>query len=136
MTFQVPVEASEISRPFWEAAARQRLVRTVCDVCSTNFFVPQIACVRCHSEAWTYQESSGRGTVSTFTVVHRAPTSDHQPPYIVAVIDLDEGWYMMSNIVGCPHESVRIGQRVEVDFHSRADGVVLPVFRLSAEETQ
>lgn len=135
MTVQMPGETSEITRPFWEAAARGRLVRPVCDACGMNFFIPQIACTRCHSEAWTYQESSGLGTVSTFTVVHRAPTSDHQPPYVVAVIDLDEGWYMMSNIVGCSHESVRIDQRVAVDFHTRADGVVLPVFRSSEEET-
>ncbi len=136
MTIEVPAEASGISRSFWEAAARQKLVRPVCDECGTNFFVPQIACVRCHSEAWTYQESSGRGTITTFTVVHRAPTSDHQPPYIVAIIDLDEDWYMMSNIIGCAHESVRIGQRVAVDFHRRADGIVLPVFRLSEDEPQ
>jgi uncharacterized protein len=135
MTVQIPNEASELTRPFWEAAARQKLVRPVCNDCGASFFVPQIACVNCHSEAWTYQESSGLGTVSTFTVVHRAPTCDHQPPYVVAVIDIEEGWYMMSNIVDCPHESVRIGQRVAVDFHCRNDGVVLPVFRPTQEQT-
>jgi uncharacterized OB-fold protein len=133
VTIELPSEASEITLPFWRAASRKVLVRPVCDVCGTNFFVPQIACTNCHSEAWTYQESSGCGTISTFTVVHRAPTSEHQPPYIVAVIDLDEGWHMMSNIVGSPHESVRMGQSVKVDFHSRDDGVVLPVFRLDQE---
>ena len=136
VNIQLPSESSEITRSFWEAAARQKLVRPVCDDCGTNFFVPQIACSKCHSEAWTYQESSGRGTVTSFSIVYRAPTSDHQPPYIVAIIDLDEGWNMMSNIVGSAHESVRIGQRVVVDFHRRADGVVLPVFRLSPGESQ
>jgi len=136
MTIQVPSDATGITRPFWEAAAQHKLVRPVCDDCGTNFFIPQIACTKCHSEAWTYRESSGHGTVSSFTVVHRAPTSDHQPPYIVAVIDFEEGWYMMSNIVDCPHESVRIGQRVVVDFQRRADGVILPVFRLFNEETR
>ena len=136
MTIAMPAEVSATTRPFWEAAARNSLVRPVCDVCGTNFFVPQIACSSCHSEAWTYQESSGRGTISTFTVVHRAPTADHQPPYIVAVIDLDEGWHMMSNIVGCQHDSVHMGQRVAVDFHSRADGVVLPVFRPDQEDAR
>ncbi len=134
MTVQMPAEASAVTRPFWEAAARNALVRPVCDSCEKNFFIPQIACPRCHSEAWSYRESSGRGTVSTFTVVHRAPTDDHQPPYIVAVVDLDEGWYMMSNIIDCPDNSIAIGQRVEVAFHSRADGVVLPVFRPATED--
>jgi hypothetical protein len=136
VTVELPSEASEITRPFWQAASRKVLVRPVCDACGTSFFVPQIACTNCHSEAWTYQESSGRGTISTFTVVHRAPTSEHQPPYIVAVIDLEEGWHMMSNIVGSPPESVHMAQSVKVDFHSRDDGVVLPVFRLDQEEAR
>lgn len=127
----LPSGASAITRPFWEAAARGKLVRPVCDQCGRNFFIPQLACPGCHSESWTYRESSGHGIVSTFTIVHRAPTDELDPPYVVAVIDLDEGWYMMTNIVDCPHESVSIGRPVTVDFRSRSSGVVLPVFRLS-----
>jgi len=136
MTVPLPVAASEMTKPFWEAAAREMLVRPVCDNCGTNFFVPQLACPRCHAESWTYRESTGRGTISTFTVVHRAPTGDREPPYVVAVIDLDEGWYMMSNVVRCSAESVFIGQRVEVEFHRRPDGVMLPVFRPAMEGPQ
>lgn len=129
MSVQFPPGAYSVTRPFWEAAARESLVRPVCDECGKNFFIPQIACPACHSEAWTYRESSGRGAVSTFSVVHRAPTRDHEPPYVVAVVDLEEGWYMMSNIVDCPTDAVHIGQAVEVVFRRRDDGVVLPVFR-------
>ncbi|MEJ8568586.1 Zn-ribbon domain-containing OB-fold protein [Elongatibacter sediminis] len=131
MTLSLPAEASTTTRPFWEAAAAGSLVRPVCGQCGRNFFIPQIACPDCHTEDWTYEQSSGKGVISTFTVVHRAPTDELEPPYVVAVVDLDEGWYMMTNIVDCPHESVRIGQAVEVDFQSRADGIVLPVFRPS-----
>lgn len=133
MTSSLPVGVSDLTRPFWEAAARQMLVRPVCDVCGRNFFVPQIACPSCHSEAWTYQASAGRGTLTTFTVVHRAPTGDHEAPYVVGVIDLDEGWFMMSNVVGCAPDAVTIGQRLEVCFERRADGVLLPRFRPCAE---
>ena len=136
MTVALPAETSAITRPFWQAASEKFLVRPVCDDCGNSLFIPQIACTKCHSQAWTYQESSGLGTISAFTVVHRAPTSEHQPPYIVAVIDLDEGWHMMSNIVGSPPESVHMGQVVKVDFQSRTDGVVLPVFRLDPEQAR
>lgn len=133
MTAALPAHASEVTRPFWEAAADESLVRPVCDDCGKNFFIPQIACPACHGESWSYRESSGRGVVSTFTVVHRAPTEDHTPPYVVAVVDLEEGWYMMSNIVDCDPDSVRIGDPVTVRFRPRADGVVLPVFAPSGE---
>jgi uncharacterized OB-fold protein len=129
----LPPGASELTRPFWEAASRRTLVRPVCDACGHNFFVPQLACPRCHAETWSYHSSSGRGTLSTFTVVHRAPTADHAPPYVVGIIDLDEGWYMMSNVVGCAPDAVAIGQRVEVVFETRPDGVVLPRFRPCTE---
>jgi uncharacterized OB-fold protein len=133
MSLPLPTGASELTRPFWEAAAAHRLVRPVCDRCGASFFVPQQVCPHCHSEAWTYRASSGRGVVSSCTVVHRGPTRDFTVPYVVAIVDLDEGWFMMSNIVHCDAGSVVIGQRVVVDFQRRADGVVLPVFRILAE---
>jgi len=133
MTLPLPAGASELTRPFWEAAAQSRLVRPVCDGCGANFFVPQHACPRCQSEAWTYLESPGRGVISSCTVVHRAPTREFETPYVVAVVDLDEGWFMMSNVIGCRPETVAIGQPVAVDFLRRTDGVVVPVFRRVAE---
>lgn len=134
MSATLPHQTSEMTRPFWEAAAQRVLVRPVCNVCGTNFFTPQIACTKCHSESWAYQQSSGQGAIASFTVVHRAPTSDHEPPYVVAVVDLDEGWFMMSNIVACSIENVHTGQRVQVDFELSGTGVVLPVFRPVQED--
>ncbi len=99
-----------------------------------NFFTPQVACPRCHREDWSYEESAGRGFVSSFTVVHRPPTEGHDPPYVVAVIDLDEDWYMMSNVVGCAPDTVHIGQRVAVTWHVLDSGVVLPVFAPDEQE--
>lgn len=122
---------SALTRGFWDACGEHRLVRPVCRTCGHNFFVPQLVCPRCHSEDWAYVESSGRGSVSAFTVVHRAPVAGLRCPYVVAVIDLDEGWFMMSNVVGCAPEDVRIGLRVGVEFETRDDGV-LPIFRPEA----
>lgn len=125
---RAPHNVSALTQPFWEAASRRELVRPVCDECGNNFFTPQVACPACHSERWRYRTSSGRGTVHSFTVVHRAPTGDFDPPYVVADVDVEEGWNLMTNIVGCAAGGVRIGQRVAVAFQDVGDDAVLPVF--------
>lgn len=122
--------ATSLTAPFWDAARRGKLVRPVCSDCARSFFVPQIACPYCHSLSWTYQDSQGHGVIASFTIVHRAPTGAHQPPYVVALVDLEEGWSMMSNIVQSAPESVDFGRSVTVCFQKRDDGVVLPVFEL------
>jgi len=75
--------------------------------------------------------STGKGEIHTFTVVHRAPTKVFEPeiPYVVAVIQLDEGVRMMSNIVDCPGEAVTIGMRVEVVFDDVSESITLPRFK-------
>lgn len=119
---------SELTRPFWESAARGRLVRPLCPSCGSSFFPPQICCPRCLSEDWTWAESSGRGSIYSYTVCHRAPEPGFELPYVLAIVDLEEEWSMLSNIVGCSPETVRIGMTVTVTWQ-RLDGeVVLPVF--------
>lgn len=103
-------------------------MRPVCDACGTSFFTPRIACPSCHSEEWRYQPSRGLGTIYSYTVVHRAPTPAFEPPYVVADVDLDEGWHMMSNVVGIEPGDVCVGLRVAVTFAEPEPGVWLPVF--------
>ncbi len=118
----------EMTAPFWEAAARHQLVRPVCGACGRSFFVPQYLCPNCGSEDWDYQPSDGRGIVASYTVVHRAPDPRFETPYVVAVVDLvDEGWSMMTNIVGTPGEEVTIGMPVEVSW-IEFEGDTLPAF--------
>ncbi|WP_370327875.1 Zn-ribbon domain-containing OB-fold protein [Euzebya sp.] len=126
-------EASALTAPFWAAAAEGRLVRPVCDRCGTSFFTPGIACPACQSEAWTYVESSGRGVVYSHSVVHRPPVPGRRTPYVVAIVDLDEGWHLLTNVVGCAPEDVRIGMDVEVRWVTE-DGVRLPAFAPRAGE--
>lgn len=114
----------EMTAPFWEAAARRELVRPVCASCGRSHFVPQYLCPHCGSEDWAYEPSDGRGTVSSYTVVHRAPDARFETPYVVAVVDLqDEGWSLLTNVVGVPVEEVAIGMPVElswIEFEGRA----------------
>jgi uncharacterized protein len=124
---RLPPNVSSLTRPFWEATARRELVRPVCLNCGISFFTPQVACPGCLDENWEYQLSSGTGTVYSFTIVHRAPREGFETPYVVADVDLDEGWNLLTNVVGCRPEDVHIGQRVSVAWLD-ADGAVLPVF--------
>lgn len=135
-------DPSPLTEPFWAAARERRLVRPYCPACDRSFFTPQIACPRCLSTAWEYRESSGRGTVYSATVVHRAPYPGFTSPYHVAIVDLDEGWQMLSNVVGDAADAsaeagttaVPIGTRVVVDWLPLDERIVLPVFRTTTDE--
>jgi uncharacterized OB-fold protein len=124
-----------LSAPFWEAAARDTLVRQVCGACGWNFFTPRLACPNCLSEAWSWEESSGQGTIYSFTVCHRQPVPGFTVPYVLAIVELDEGWAMLTNVVECEPADVHIGDPVEATWLSLADGLRLPVFRLTASQT-
>jgi len=73
-------------------------------------------------------ESSGRGKVYSFSVVHRAPRPTFDVPYIVAVIELEEGWHMLSNLLECPLEQVSVDLAVRVSFKSMTPEITLPYF--------
>lgn len=125
---------SWLSAPFWEAAERGVLTRQVCARCDTNFFVPQICCPACQSEDWAYVPSSGRGHIETFSVVSRGPTPEVPTPYVVAIVRLDEGWSMMSNIVGERANHVAVGRRVRVAFEEKPGFGKTPVFEIEGEQ--
>jgi hypothetical protein len=119
---------TEIGAPFWEAADVGRLVRPLCDSCGRSFFSPQVACPNCLSTSWTWTDSDGRGVLYSSTVVHRGPTPGFPVPYELAIVDLDEGWSMLTNLVG-GEGPTPLGTRVEVEFLDLEDGHRLPVFR-------
>jgi uncharacterized OB-fold protein len=86
------------------------------------------------SDRLTWIEASGKGTIYSYTVVHRAPSSfADSVPYVVALIDLTEGVRMMTNVVGVPPSDVRIGAAVEVIFDDVTPEITLPKFRLVGE---
>jgi uncharacterized protein len=122
---------TELTAGFWAAARRHELVRPVCDACGRSFFTPQIACPNCLSEDWTYQRSSGRGVVYSATTVHRAPFAGFATPYAVAMIDLEEGWTMLANVVGADGTPA-IGAPVEVVWTTVDDELTLPAFAVAA----
>jgi uncharacterized OB-fold protein len=130
-TGPVPVPTPE-SRPFWEAARRHELMLQRCRRCTRFFFYPRAACPHCLSGDVEWQRVSGRGTLHTFTVVHRGlrgfPLGE---PYILAVVELEEGPRMMTNLVDVEPDParIRIGMAVEVVFADVTAEVALPRFR-------
>ena len=119
-----------VSAPYWEAAARGELLVQECPQCGNRQFYPRAVCTRCGADpGWL--TCSGRGTVHTFTVIrqnHAKPFRD-ELPYVVAIIELDEGPRLMTNLVDCEVDDVRIGLPAEVRFEQADEGVGVPFFR-------
>jgi hypothetical protein len=75
-----------------------------------------------------WEQSGGVGEIYSWTVVHRPVTADFQPPYAPAIVTLDEGYQMLTNLVGVAPDELAIGMRVRVEFHAVDGGVTLPYF--------
>jgi hypothetical protein len=120
--------ASELTRPFWDHAGRRELVRQRCSVCGTSFFTPKMACPSCLSVEWTWVQSPGEGTVYSYTVCHRPPGPGFDVPYVLAIVDLKDGWSLLTNIVGCDAAEVSIGMEVRLAWLELDASTLLPVF--------
>ena len=100
-----------------------------CQSCQRTLFYPRTHCDGCQGETLVWKRASGAGTVASFTVVRRAVSSDFEAPYVIALIDLDEGPRMMSHIIGIDPEAIVVGMSVTVDFAAWTEDITLPVFR-------
>lgn len=116
---------------FWAAAARGHLEVQWCDRCQQGIFPPRAVCHRCGNPEVTWREVPGRGTVYSYTVVRRArsPYFQGKEPYVVALVDLDAGGRMMTNLVDVAPDQVRVGMRVSVTYEAVTDQIGLPLFR-------
>lgn len=118
------------SAPYWEGARQERLMIRACRACGRSHFMPRWMCPHCWSTELDWIQASGRGQVHSYTVIRRAPSPAFagSVPYVVALVDLEEGPRMMSNIVGDGALEVRSGDAVRVCFEDRGDGAKLPQF--------
>lgn len=136
----VPEFADPDSAAFWEACQRRELRLQRCSRCGTYIHFPAPRCYACLSTEITWEAVSGNGTVYTFTVVHHAisPEFKERVPYVVAWIELEvqPGLRILSNVVGCEPEDVKIGMPVRVTFAERSPGFLVPVFVPRADGEQ
>jgi uncharacterized OB-fold protein len=118
---------------FWNKAAEGVLVVPKCNECGRMFWHPRPRCPHCGSERVDWIRGSGNGTVHTFTVVRQSddPFFKTRVPYAVAMIDLDEGVRIMTNIVDTPLDALAVGLRVEALFEGAGGGIAIPLFRAS-----
>jgi len=121
-TIPAPAVTSE-TRPFWDAAVKGQLLVKRCTACRQAFHYPRPICPHCGSDATEWLQASGRGTIYTFSVMRRVPV-----PYAIAYVTLEEGVSMMTNIVGCDLDTIRIGQAVRVVFKPSEGGPPVPMF--------
>lgn len=124
-----------LTSPFWLAAANGRLTAQECLSCGHLRYPIAHVCPNCLNDACSWRELSGSGTVFSRVVYHRAFNESFrdQVPYIVAIVQLDEGPRMLSNIVGPDRALVRIGSRVRVTFDRVGDDVAVPLFELAPD---
>jgi uncharacterized OB-fold protein len=119
-----------LTAPYWEGARRHELLVQRCSACGHVWHPPLPLCPACHSEVVAWIPVSGRGHVYTFTVVYHATHAGFadKVPYISALIELDEGPRILTNLRNCVEEDARVGMSVSVLFEELTDEITLPQF--------
>jgi uncharacterized OB-fold protein len=126
----VPVPTKE-TKPYWDGCKKHELYIQKCAACGHYQFYPRLYCTACMSDRVEWVKASGRAKVLSFTIVYRPVTQAFagDVPYVVALVTLDEGPQMMTNIIGCPPEQVKIGMPVRVTFEDWTEEISVPKFR-------
>jgi uncharacterized OB-fold protein len=122
-----------LSRPHWDGCREGVLRVQRCRACGGFVFIPQPVCTSCQSGHLEWVASPGRGRIYSYTTVWRPQRPEFEVPYTVVIVELDEGWHMLSNLIECASEEIRVGLRVEVTFRRMSDEIALPLFRPARE---
>ena len=119
-----------LSEPYWRAAREHRMVAPRCRNCGFLFY-PGRLCPKCLGDSFEWPALTGKGVVYSYTVIRQAahPAFQQEVPYVFAIIELEEGLRIASNVVGCRLEEVRVGMAVEAVFEEISPEVTLPKFR-------
>lgn len=128
--FRLQPLVNEENRHYWEGGLYGELRFLACTTCDYLIHPPAPVCPQCLGRECEVRGVSGRGTVYTFTINHHPWVPGFDPPYVVAIVELDEqpALRLMTNIIDCEVESVAIGMRVEVRFEELEGGAYLPLF--------
>ncbi len=119
--------ADPTTEPFWRACAQGRLIVQRCSACGTHQFYPRPFCLSCESTALSWVDTKGRGTIYSLTTIRLPVTPELPPPYLLAIVELDEGPRLVTNIEA---DAASIGTPVAVAWRARAGGLPpLPVFK-------
>jgi uncharacterized protein len=126
----LPVVTEE-NRPFWEGCRQGKLLLQYCDTCQKYQFYPRLYCMHCGTEKPRWVEASGRGVIYSYTIIaqNKSPEFVHDTPYNVAIVQLEEGPRMLSNIVAIDPANLRVDLPVTVVFDPVNEVISLPRFK-------
>lgn len=119
---------SAISQPFWEGCRAGELRYQRCRDCRAIVMNPAPACSGCFSSDLVWEASAGRGQIYSYTVVWRPQTPAFEVPYAPAIVELDEGFALMSAMVGCEVEELAVGMAVQAVFVEMSPEITLVYF--------
>jgi uncharacterized OB-fold protein len=126
----IPQPSAE-TRPYWEACKRHELRLPYCTSCAQFFFYPRFFCPSCFSSDIEWRKVSGMGTLYTYAIQYRPNAPGFEPPYVTAVVELEEGPRLMTNLVDveADPEQIQVGMPLEVTFEDVSDEISMPKFR-------
>ena len=119
-----------LTQAYWDGAKEQRLLLQRCASCSNVWHPPAPACNGCGAVDYRWQQARGTGSVHSFIVVRESPDPwvAQRVPLVVALVRLDDGPLIITNLVDCEPDAARVSMRVELCWEELAPGVVLPQF--------
>lgn len=126
----IPVpQPSRRAAPYWEGCRHHELRFVRCGRCGYVGLRPFSVCARCLAAEPLWVTSGGRGRLYSYTVVWRPQHPSFVVPYAPAIVELDEGFMMVSAVIGCEPDALHVGIPLAVEFHPASDDIVLPYFR-------
>jgi uncharacterized protein len=135
--YKKPIPVSSIeSKPYWEGLRKHRLLIQRCNACRQHWFPPSTHCPSCSSADFSWTPVSGRGKIFSYVVYHRVyhPGFANEVPYTVALVELEEGPRMISNVIGIPSDKVVCDMPVQVVYEDINEAATLPKFTPRAVE--
>ena len=123
---------SPVTEPFWAGTGEQQFLLQRCQRCGAKQFYPKPTCTTCGATELDWEPASGQATLHTYTIARRAthPKFNGAEPYVVAIVELEEGPRVTGNVVDCPVDDVRIGMPLELSWDDKGDdGICLPLWR-------
>jgi uncharacterized OB-fold protein len=126
----IPDQGDLLTEPYWQHLREGTFALPRCDACGRHHFYPRSRCPHCGGDRIAWSAVSGRGKVYSYSVVHRAPSAafKDEVPYVVAIVETDEGPHLMSRVVGVAPDAVRVGMRLQVRLDRAAEQAAMPVF--------
>ena len=120
---------------WWKQASEGKLTIQRCAQCQILRHPPRPMCGECRSMSWDFIESTGRGTIASFTVLHHPKFPGYDYPLIIVLVDLAEGTRLTAELTACDRADVKFGMAVESYIHEDEDGFKIPMFRPTSATT-